>query len=429
MQITYFANLRLPTEKAHGLQIIKTCEAFVRQGVNLKLVIPRRKQLHPQLAHVSDPFDYYQITTRFPIIKLPCLDLLSFYVKLPRAVSHWPYYLQELTFDLSCLVWAILSSFNRYSPPFASSTRTSPTSIPSAPRAAKFTPIKNSHTLPQSTTFSYTRSFPLAVLLSLFHPRSVIFELHNLPPSPASQKLYSLFFPRLTVVTINKYLYSYCLKLKTYNLILAPDAASDEDFHLPSKAAARKKLRLPQRPTIILYTGSFDRIKGVYALAQASRYLQPSHHLYLLGGSPVDRQITPLREFIRRHQLKNIHLITQLIPHHQLPLYRAAADLLVIPNSATSPRSSLYTSPLKLFQYLASGRPIVASQVPAIREVVTDKHVFFFTPDHPRSLAYAINQALQHPQLAQTKSQSALKLAQKSTWSHRVRHILDSLNS
>ena len=71
MKIIYITDARLPTEKAHGLQIMKTCEALVRAGHDVELIAPIRRN------HLSDdPFDYYKITTRFPIRKLSSIDLV-----------------------------------------------------------------------------------------------------------------------------------------------------------------------------------------------------------------------------------------------------------------------------------------------------------------------------------------------------------------
>lgn len=67
MNLLYVANARIPTEKAHGIQIMKMCEAFSNLGINLELVIPKRKIK-------EDPFVFYGITKRFIIKRLPVID-------------------------------------------------------------------------------------------------------------------------------------------------------------------------------------------------------------------------------------------------------------------------------------------------------------------------------------------------------------------
>src|ERR1700683_591073 len=72
MKLLYLSNMRLPTEKAHGAQIMKTCEAFARAGVDITLVVTDRRT-----DITDDPFAYYGVTTRFPIVRLPVLDFVA----------------------------------------------------------------------------------------------------------------------------------------------------------------------------------------------------------------------------------------------------------------------------------------------------------------------------------------------------------------
>ncbi|KKR77731.1 MAG: group 1 glycosyl transferase [Parcubacteria group bacterium GW2011_GWE2_40_8] len=73
MKILYIANARLPTEKAHGIQIMKTCEAFADLGHSVSLIVPRRFNFIK-----DDPFEYYRVKRNFKIIKLPTIDLVKF---------------------------------------------------------------------------------------------------------------------------------------------------------------------------------------------------------------------------------------------------------------------------------------------------------------------------------------------------------------
>ena len=62
-KIIYIADTRMPTEMAHGLQIMKMCEAFVESGVELELIIPLR--FHISDLGKKDPFDYYKVERIF----------------------------------------------------------------------------------------------------------------------------------------------------------------------------------------------------------------------------------------------------------------------------------------------------------------------------------------------------------------------------
>ena len=86
--LAYIANIRLPTEKAHGIQIVKTCESLVSSDLKVVLVVPTRKNNHKE-----NPFKFYSIKENFSIIKVWCLDL----VNLPffKKIFFW---IETLTF-------------------------------------------------------------------------------------------------------------------------------------------------------------------------------------------------------------------------------------------------------------------------------------------------------------------------------------------
>ena len=102
-----------------------------------------------------------------------------------------------------------------------------------------------------------------------------------------------------------------------------------------------------------------------------------------------------------------------------------SADVLVLPNSAKPKISSHYTSPLKLFQYMASGVPIIASDLPSIREILTDDTAFWFPPDDERALARQIEYVLSHPDEARSKAARAREEVKKYTWDARASAILE----
>ena len=146
--------------------------------------------------------------------------------------------------------------------------------------------------------------------------------------------------------------------------------------------------------------------KGVDTLLSAASSL-PNYHFYLVGGEKESRY-SVLRTSYLIH--KNIHFIGNR-PHSEIPLWLKSADLLVIPNSAKTKKGSHDTSPLKLFEYLASGTPIIASDVPAIREIST--HMTFFEPDNPQSLIKSI-----------TKDYHSKPQTEITTWCQRAENIM-----
>jgi glycosyltransferase involved in cell wall biosynthesis len=107
-----------------------------------------------------------------------------------------------------------------------------------------------------------------------------------------------------------------------------------------------------------------------------------------------------------------------------MPIFQKSADILVIPNSGKEDISRLYTSPMKLFEYMASGVPVVASDLPSIREILSENNSVLFIPDDANSLADAIKKILGNPALADKISKQALSDVQKYTWNNRAKEII-----
>jgi glycosyltransferase involved in cell wall biosynthesis len=110
-------------------------------------------------------------------------------------------------------------------------------------------------------------------------------------------------------------------------------------------------------------------------------------------------------------------------PYRDIGNFQSMADVLVIPNDPQYREDQTYTSPIKLYAHLASGVPIVVTDLPTIRDVVTDETVNFFdgTSD---SLVHEIA-AIQHDtQSAHNKALQAQGLAREYTWTKRAERII-----
>lgn len=81
--------------------------------------------------------------------------------------------------------------------------------------------------------------------------------------------------------------------------------------------------------------------------------------------------------------------------------------------------------PLKLFEYMASGRPIIASDLPALREVLNDKNALFFKPSDASDLARVIKMLISSQTLGYHLSQQALADVKEYTWDKRAKKILE----
>ncbi|HYF28799.1 MAG TPA: glycosyltransferase family 4 protein [Candidatus Paceibacterota bacterium] len=192
----------------------------------------------------------------------------------------------------------------------------------------------------------------------------------------------------------------------------AVDAAAYE--RVESKEAARRRLGLPQDAPLVMYAGRLDGWKGLETLLAAEL---PEHtELVIIGGKPPE-----VETLQRRHP--KVRFLGQR-PYEELPQNLAAADVVVLPNTAREAISARHTSPLKLFAYLASGTPLVASDLPSIREVVDEASVTLVAPDDPAALAAGIASVLADPEAAAVRAARARELVQDYTWEKRAERLL-----
>lgn len=202
-------------------------------------------------------------------------------------------------------------------------------------------------------------------------------------------------------------------------ILVAPDGVDIEMFDVRcSTFEARERLGLPRDGKIVLYAGHLYKWKGVQTLAEASQYLPGNTETYFVGGT---------REDIKKFKIRNSKLKINVVgdkPHYEIPYWLKAADVLVLPNSGKEDISRVWTSPLKMFEYMASKRPIVASNLPSIQEILNGRNAVLVEPDSPEKLAAGIKEILENYQLAEKISADAFKDVQGYSWSKRVKNIL-----
>jgi glycosyltransferase involved in cell wall biosynthesis len=207
------------------------------------------------------------------------------------------------------------------------------------------------------------------------------------------------------------------------DVVVIPDAFDPELHHPADAQAARRNLGLPQDARIVAYAGLTFAYRGVDLLVRAFAHLQEQvagSMLVLVGGRP--HEIAELRALAARLGITPRRLImTGHLPHAATLDYLNAADVLVIPNTVTT----LTASPLKLFEYMAVGKPIVCKDSPALREIVDESSAVFFTGGNEQALAAALRRVLSDPALGRTLGASALRRAERYTYCARAARIAE----
>ena len=135
-----------------------------------------------------------------------------------------------------------------------------------------------------------------------------------------------------------------------------------------------------------------------------------------------------MRSLAQARGWNNLSIVGYVQPE-RIPAYQVAADVLVLPNSARYEISRTATSPLKLFEYMASGSPIVASDLPALREVLTPDNALLVTPDSSTALTVAFARLLADEPLRNRLAAQARQDVATHTWAARAKSILQFAGS
>jgi len=379
-RLVYLANLRVPSEKAHVLQTFKNCEAFSTLGLEVELAHPRRRATRATEG-IEDPFDYYGVRERFSLREVPCPDLLS--RALPWGLQHAAFLLHSVLFTGRALRGKDLS---------------------------------------RPEVLLYTRDFFVATFLSLSGYRFV-FEAHTLPRGPIGPWMRWLAEHSIGLVVITRELAREMenLGVPAERILTAPDAVDERWLEERlDRRDARRALDIPESDLLATYAGHLYTWKGIDTLLDAAARL-PRVRFHIVGGTVSDAERA--RSRVRELGLANVRLEGH-VPPGRVPTYLAAADVLLLPNSGRFPISARHTSPLKAFEYMAAGRPIVASDLPSLREIFeNERSALLVTPDDGEALARGIERVLGDRTLAERLAGEGRLRVRSHTWRRRAEAI------
>lgn len=378
IKLVYVTHARLPTEKAHGLAMVKLCEAFARAGADVDLIIPKL-----WFGVKQDIFSFYKLRKNFSIRRLFSFDLGFLGVA------------ESVLYPLRFISFAKVAAWH----------------CRRAYRHEKKRVIYFSHDV-----------IPLFFLS--FISKNIFYDIHDFPSdSVFARRVMKKAFgfsvqTKAKIPFLKKH-----FGIPESKIVYWPNGTDVSEFMIEiAQGEARKKMGIPAGKKIALYTGQLFGWKGVGTYIQASSFL-PEVDFYIVGGTA--RDVARTKREVKESRNANVHFIS-FQPHAAMPLWLKAADVLMLPNTGREDISRYWTSPLKLFEYMASGTPIVASRLPSIEEVVDEDMVFFAEPDSPESFAEAIKKALTG---GQEKGRCAQKKVLGYSWDARAQKILGHMAS
>ena len=343
-KLLYISLMRLPTEKAHGLQIMQNCEAFADAGCDVTLWVARRWN-SAEMRAVAHPFAYYGVRANFKVRRIPCIDIFPLFPP-ESAGARIAFYILQLSY---ALVSALLLLFTR-------------------------------------ADIYYSRdAFILSLLLRLRARESLVYEAHQFPQSGRGAALQRHVVANVgSVIAITPRLKEDLISQRGADparVIVAHDGIRRARFaDIPDQAAARGEIGWAQDAFIVGYVGRLHTVgmdKGVGTLVEALVPIEGAH-LALVGG-PDDMADALRKRWLELGAPPERFLYAGHVLPDDVPRYLSGFDVCAMPHPPTA-QFSHYTSPLKLFEYMAAGRAIVASDLPGWSDVVADGDTALLLP-------------------------------------------------
>jgi len=384
MKLICISHWRFPSEKTFAPYIMCMLEAVAREGVEVELLCPRRRD--PALQNV-DPFEYHGIDRTFTIKKLPVIDLMHV---LPGTAG---FLLMLASFSIVAACYVAMSSARRNAVLYFFDLRDAWATLLFSRRA--FCEVH----------MYYRSSIDIVNRWGFKRVRGLMANT-----TPILENIRTTY------------------GVESNRLIHTPSAVNIKRYALDtSKEDARAALGLPREGKLIFYAGHLFPVKGVDVLFDAHRFLEPGEVIYFIGGTDTD--IAHFRHKWQEAGRPDSIVIAGRKRNQDIPLWLRAADILSLPNTAKDTASSLESSPTKLIEYMASGRPIVASDVPGIRDVLKDGMGYFVEPDNAKAIASAIHEVFASPQEAAARVSRARAAAENLSWDARARKVLAFIRS
>ena len=402
-RLYYFTNERVPSQSACTIQQMNMCEAFADCGYEVTFVRPFYLELAK--SKTSDIFEYYQVKQNFKIRTLFTLLSLS---KPRRTMMNRGKVKLAFIGGLSMVIVTWCYAFLLL--------------------------LKGSL---NSDTIIFSRNLNAALVFLKFRrvfkraSCKVIFEAHSLS-QPRRQSFFTQVLQQADViVAITETLKNAIVEkytIEPVKVIVQPDGINAQRVqHVVHKQNARNKINIPYPyENLIVYTGQIIAGKGVKVFIKAASYFDERTIFVVVGGTP--QSIDEIKLKTDADKLHNLFFTGFVLPA-DVVYYQAAADVLVLPNTQSGFIHE-YTSPLKLFEYMASKRPIVASNLPVFHEILQhEKNALLVEPGNEIELANSVKQLLSDSELGYKLCKNAFEKVSDYTWEKRALKIAEFVES
>lgn len=372
MRIVYLSSSIIPSRTANSIHVMKICQAFADNGHEVVLLAPNRKKEYE--AGIKDIYEYYGVRKNFKIRKLPFT------------------YLKGSSFFYGFFIFIYLL-FNKK---------------------------------PDLVYGRFLHGCYVSTLLknqTVFESHDPIYRKQNYEVKLFSKLLSSKYFKKLVVISQalkNMYLESGCLD---DNKIQVAHDGADEVLDFESKAEL-----LGEADNLkVGYVGHLYKGKGAEVIAAIAGMVNADVELHVIGGYPDDVKYW-------KAQIDNSNVFFYgFVPHKDTARYLNSLDVCLLPNQKVvlahgakdvSNNISDFTSPLKMFEYMAHNKAIICSDLPVLKEVLNNKNAILVDPENPNEWVEAINKMKNKHARELIAQQAYDDFVNKYTWKQRAKELV-----
>ena len=374
LRVLYVGSHPLFTKGASAIHMLKMCQAMANLGIEIECLLPgwiKKERL----------FEYYNITTDFRITSI----FLA--TKPARRLLH-----------------GLLSAF------YARRKR-------------------------KNYDFALTTDLVFAYFSTRFFGFPTVYDAHHPPVNWIAKKIIGSFCrsPNLLGMSFNseglRRIYSR-LGIAGQKTVVAHNGFDWKAFEGEYEMSSlRTRLGLPLGSKIVCYCGNTYKGRGIELLVRTAGRM-PNVLFLVVGGREWDNLFW--REMAREAGVKNFRM-EGFVRQREVPAYLQASDVLVMPYSSEmtiedGTEAGKFTSPLKLFEYMAAAKPIVATGVPSVLEILrTGKNSVVAPPDDEEEFFRVLQLVLKDSRLCEQISQRARSDVAEYTWEKKVQKIIHGL--
>ena len=368
MRICYLFNSSIPSYNASSLQVIKTCEALVK--LNNKVFI-----VTPNTGLNSNIKKYYDLKYN------PIRIKLNYFKKFPKGINYFLF-----------SIFSVIKSFSL------------------------------------KPDFFITRNLFTLIILIIFN-KKVIIELHH--DLSNEGKFVKFLYGNFNILNSNNIIKIVAITKSVKNFLVKDLKASKRKIQIvPSASSLRLKFSklVKKKEYNIGYFGSLDKSKGSKFLTKLSK-IDKTNNYFIYGGD--EKHINYLNKNFAN---KNLYF-HKYVPYKNLKNHIKKMDVLVMPSNNKTLRSlggigniAKYTSPLKLFDYLASGKFIITSNLKVFNEIIeNNKHCIVLDLTHNKWIK-AIKKINKNLKKINIMKKNAYILSKNYTYVKRAKKLIEGLN-